>query len=68
MFRSTTLGILVSLLTIVGFSATPAFANGCDASVAAPASIQAAIDVNPGGVVCLADSGGDFAQQVVFGP
>ena len=68
MFRSTTLGILVTLLTLVGFSATPAFAGGCDATVTAPASIQAAIDANPGGVVCLTDSGGEFAQQVVFGP
>lgn len=43
-------------------------ALACDVTVTAPASIQAAIDGNPGGVVCLDDSGGPFNQSVVFGP
>jgi len=45
--------------------APPVFAAHCTV-VTAPASIQAAVDANPGGVICLDDSGGDFVQTVVF--
>ncbi len=57
------------LLMSLGVIASPVVrADDCTAIVIAPASIQVAIDDNPGGVVCLDDSGGVFSQSVVFGP
>ena len=44
----------------------PVFADHCTTTVTAPSSIQTAVDANPGGVICLDDSGGDFKQTVVF--
>jgi len=63
---TTTLSMLAILVMFIGLSASPAYANGCDATVTADDSIQDAIDANLGDVVCLDDSGGDFEQQVVF--
>ena len=47
--------------------APPVFADDCTTTVTAPDSIQTAVDAaSSGDVVCLDDSGGAFAQQVVF--
>ncbi|MFQ6029258.1 MAG: right-handed parallel beta-helix repeat-containing protein [Dehalococcoidia bacterium] len=63
---TTTLSVLAILALFIGLSASPAYANGCDVTITAATSIQTTIDANPGDVVCLDDSGGDFEQQVVF--
>ena len=56
------LSILIALLLLcVGV----AKAEDCTVTVNSPALIQAAIDSNPSGVVCLS---GTFNQSVVFGP
>ena len=47
MFRMTTLAVLVTLITLMELSASPAYANGCDAIVTALSSIQTTIDANP---------------------
>ena len=57
---TTTSIILILAMFLVGFGANPAYADGCDATVTAPGSIQAAIDGTPTGVVCLDDSAGPF--------
>jgi len=42
------------------------FAAHCFITITAATSIQVTVDANPGKVICLDDSGGDFSQQVVF--
>lgn len=60
---------LAILLAAVAISAGSflgvAESSHCTVTVAAGASIQAAIDANPGGVVCL--STGTYSQSVIFG-
>ena len=61
-----TAAVAVGLLALVSGQAN---ATHCTTFVTAPASIQAAVDgASFGDVVCLDDSGGDFDQEVVFGP
>jgi len=42
------------------------FAAHCFITITATTSIQVTVDANPGKVICLDGSGGDFSQQVVF--
>jgi parallel beta-helix repeat protein len=60
--------LVLSLVLLAGGAS--AVASYCTTTVTAPASIQAAVDgASPGDVVCLDDSGGDFASYstVTFG-
>ena len=66
--KLTILAVVGLVAAFMAFSGGQAQAAHCDATVTAPASIQAAIDANPGDVVCLDDSGGVFSQSVIFGP
>jgi len=56
---------IIGVLALLFLGAGAAQAEDCTVTVTSPASIQAAIDSNPGGVVCLS---GTFYQSVVFGP
>lgn len=56
---------IMGVLALLFLGAGVAQAEDCTATVTAAAPIQAAIDSNPGGVVCLS---GTFHQSVVFGP
>ena len=58
--------LLASLMALDGGTVLAA-PGGCDATVTAPGSINAAIIANPGGTVCLDDSGGAFNEAVVIG-
>ncbi len=62
------LAVLVLMIAaIMSLGVREARAVHCDSTVTAPDSIQDAIDAaGVGGVVCLDDSGGAFAQNVVF--
>ena len=67
MSRVASVLLLTLILFVVGFVAGPIYAQGCDATVAAPGSIQDAIDGSEkNGTVCLDDSGGLFGQQVLL--
>ncbi len=62
---------LAALLALALVASTAAGPRGraCSVTVTAAGSIQAAVDAaGAGDKVCLDDSGGDFAQTVVFGP
>lgn len=66
--KLTILAVVGLVTAFMAFSGGQAQAAHCDATVTAPTSIQAAIDAASfGDVVCLDDSGGAFAQTVVFG-
>ena len=61
------IAISFTVLMLAFVAVTPSvFAAPCFITITAPTSIQATVDANPGKVICLDDSGGDFSQQVVF--
>ena len=64
----TALAVLVLIIAaVMSLGVREALAEDCDSTVTAPDSIQDAIDAaGVNGVVCLDDSGGAFAQIVVF--
>ncbi len=58
--------ISFTVLMLAFVAVTPSvFAAHCTTTITAASSIQTAVDGDPGGVVCLDDSG-VYAQQVVF--
>jgi len=63
-----TIAISFTVLMLVFVAVTPSvFAVHCTTTVTATSSIQTAVDAaSSGDVVCLDDSSGAFAQQVVF--
>ncbi len=72
MRKFATLTAAAAAVGLFGVTSGTANASHCTVGlglpVTAPASIQAAVDAAVfGDVVCLDDSGGDFAQTVVFG-
>ena len=61
------IAISFTVLMLAFVAVTPSvFAAPCFITITAPTSIQATVDANPGKVICLDDSGGDFSQQVIF--
>ena len=61
------IAISFTVLMLAFVAVTPSvFAAHCFITITAATSIQATVDANPGKVICLDDSGGDFSQQVVF--
>lgn len=57
--------LFVLLVTSIFFALPSAGQTTCTSTVTAPDSIQAAIDADPGGVVCLQ---GTFEEPIAFGP
>jgi len=61
------IAISFTVLMLAFVAVTPSvFAAHCFIVITAATSIQATVDANPGKVICLDDSGGDFSQQVIF--